>query len=515
MKNIMKHLFLFVSAVTFMVACTDLVDEALDAESFERPSEAGESGDVAGALQGTYNQLNAFSDQAGVYALQEHPSDEMMGPTRGTDWSDFGIWRQLHLHSWDPSHEFVFTAWNILNTGQLRATQVIESSGATEAQRAEASFLRAYFIYNIVDLYGQVPIRLDIDDSEEIPTVISRSEATDKILSDLDYAIERLPRLATSNTGRATYEAAHFLRAKVYLNKAVFTAQNPEGPYTFESADMQEVISSVNEIRNSALSLSESYWDNFVPTNRTESREIIFARRNEPGNAVASVQNRYKMTLHYNQVPGSGGGWNGFTTVADFYNKWNDDADERRGKALPGFTDRHGLRVGFLQGQQFNAQGQPLTDRGGNPLIFTAEASLLYSNERAGIRVIKYPPDPDNLNDGLIGTDYVFFRYADAWLMQAEAYFRSNNVSEALGMVNGLRVARGAAPLTTLTEDLLLDERGFELYWEGWRRNDQIRFGKFLEAWQNKPASSPHVVLFPIPQRAMDTNPNFVQNAGY
>ncbi|MBS9523991.1 RagB/SusD family nutrient uptake outer membrane protein [Litoribacter ruber] len=513
--KILNKYYLPALALTLGMACTELDDAALDAESFNRPSEAGEGAEAAAALQGTYNQLNAFSDQAGIYALQEHPSDEMMGPTRGTDWSDFGVWRQLHLHSWDASHEFVFNAWNILNTGQLRATQVIDAPNASAQQIAEARFLRSYYIYNIVDLYGQVPIRLDLDDPNEIPTVLSRAEATQLIIDDLDAAIPNLPSLNGANTGQATVEAAHFLRAKVYLNRAVFTAAEPAGPYNFTNEDMQAVIESTDVVLNSSVSLTPFYWDNFVPDNRTTSREIIFARRNETGNAVASVQNRYKMTIHYNQVPGSGGGWNGFTTVADFYNKWGETDDVRKGQALPGFTDRHGLRVGFLEGQQFDGAGNPLTDRGGNPLVFTPEVSLLYSNERQGVRVIKYPPDPNNLADNLIGTDYIFFRYADAWLMRAEALFRTGNTGEALAMVNGLREARGAEPLASLTEMGLLDERGFELYWEGWRRNDQIRFGMFLQEWQNKPVTPPHVVLFPIPQRAMDTNPNFTQNPGY
>lgn len=512
MKRTKKYIYWMSLPLMFM-ACTDLTDTALDAESFDRPSDAGSTIDPASQLQGTYNQLNSISDQAGIYALQEHPSDEMQGPTRGTDWSDFGVWRQLHLHAWDPSHEYVFTAWNILNTGQLRATQVIEAGSATTSQIAEASFLRALYLYYLVDLYGQVPIRLDIDDPNEIPTVLSRIEATDLILEDLEVAIAGLPRLAATNTGLASYEAAQFLKAKVYLNRPVFTASNPAGPYDFSAGDMQQVVNSVDEIINgSNLSLSPNYWDNFISNNRAASREIIFARRNEVGNAVASVQNRFRMTLHYNQTPD---GWNGFTTVADFYNKWGDTQDERKSRAIPGVTDEIGLRAGFLEGQQYNAAGAPLNDRGGNPLVFTTDVSLLYSNERQGVRVIKYPPDPDNLQQGQIGTDFIIFRFADAWLMKAEALHRLRNSAEALAMVNQLRVLREAEPLVSLTDEAMLDERGFELYWEGWRRNDQIRFGTFLEEWQNKPASQEHVVLFPIPQRAMDTNPNFIQNTGY
>src|SRR5690625_6176766 len=85
----------------------------------------------------------------------EHPSDEMIGPTRGTDWSDFGVWRQLHAHTWDPSHAQLINTWNHLNSGIFRASQVVESSAATAQEVAEAKFLRAYFMHYVMDFFGQ------------------------------------------------------------------------------------------------------------------------------------------------------------------------------------------------------------------------------------------------------------------------------------------------------------------------------------------------------------------------
>ena len=112
--------------------------------------------------------------------------------------------------------------------------------------------------------------------------------------------------------------------------------------------------------------------------------------------------------------------------------------------------------------------------------------------------------------------DYVFFRFADAWLMKAEAMHRSGNTAGALTMVNTLRTARKATALTTLTDAALLAERGREFYWEGWRRNDQIRFGKFNAPVQNRTAVSPDFrVVFPIPQKELEINSNLKQNFGY
>jgi starch-binding outer membrane protein, SusD/RagB family len=509
MKNIKKYLFWLLIPI-LGVSCTDLEDMSYDAKSTNTPSQAGAAGDPAALLTGTYNQLNGVSGQAGIYALMEHSSDEMMGPTRGTDWSDFGIWRQLHLHAWDPTHNFVFESWNLLNIAQLRASQVINSSAASAQQKAEARFLRAFTWFYLVDLFGQVPYRKNLDDPNEIPSVYNRSEATDEILKEIDLALPALPSYGGTGYIRATKEAAHFLRAKVYLNKAVYTSANAAGPYTFNNADMAKVIESVDFLEASGFALNDSYFDNFSWTNDS-SKEIVFGVKNDVGNSNANVHFRYFMTTHYNQRPS---GWNGFTTVADFYNKWTDPNDERKGRAYPGMTDVIGLRAGFLEGQQFDGAGNKLKDRGGNDLIFTKNVDLLYSDEKMGIRVIKYLANPANLDNP--GNDFIHFRFADALLMKAEAMLRSGNNAGALTLVNQLRTIRKAAPLASVDLDKLLDERGFELYWEGWRRHDQVRFGKFLQGWQGKTAESPaHVVLFPIPQRAMDTNPNLKQNPGY
>lgn len=111
--------------------------------------------------------------------------------------------------------------------------------------------------------------------------------------------------------------------------------------------------------------------------------------------------------------------------------------------------------------------------------------------------------------------DFVFFRYADVLLMKAEALLRTNSAPQALAIVNTLRVKRGATPLVTLTLNNLIDERGRELYWEGWRRQDLIRFGKYLEPWQLKQPDDPKYLLFPIPTSDLAVNPNLKQNPGY
>jgi hypothetical protein len=100
--------------------------------------------------------------------------------------------------------------------------------------------------------------------------------------------------------------------------------------------------------------------------------------------------------------------------------------------------------------------------------------------------------------------------------MKAEAMLRSGNAAGALPIVNSIRSVRGVPDLGALDLDAMLDERGREMYWEGHRRQDLIRFGKFLQAWQEKAADGgPTNLLFPIPSNQLAVNPNLTQNPGY
>ena len=143
--------------------------------------------------------------------------------------------------------------------------------------------------------------------------------------------------------------------------------------------------------------------------------------------------------------------------------------------------------------------------------------------EITGIRVVKYPPDYSNY-DGSAGNDLMIFRYPDVVLMVAEAKMRAAapDNAGALALVNALRTARGAAPMTTMTLvtapimlPILAAERGRELYWEWVRRTDLIRFGVFLRPWPYKPADDPKNLVFPMPAQALAANPNLKQNPGY
>jgi starch-binding outer membrane protein, SusD/RagB family len=501
---------------------------------------------AASSLSKVYEQLNSLVGQENWFAMSEHSTDELMGPTRGTDWDDFGTWRKLHQHSWDANHNQVNNTWNGLQSGLFQTTLLAESTTATAADKNSAKFLRAFFSYIVVDLYGQLQYRPATASVEVIPNVYNRSQAIDYIITELNAVMPNLPNFTTGTRNRATKEAAQFLLAKCLLNKAVFKADpsSPAGPFTFAAADMTQVITLCNSIsQNAALSLSPYYWDNFTWESGTKSTENIFVR-NEGINMVWATC----MGNHYNMSPD---GWNGFTTLADFYNSF-ENADIRKSDSVRGtivlnaadypsasptlfwsgrnssFSRLTGRGAGFLAGQQKGPSdkkiGSPvvnLKDRSGGLLAFSNDVSLDYAAEGKGIRTNKYPLNPLEMNGGGWGSanEFVFMRLADARLMKAEAILRGGidpNAETPTTIVNQIRSLRNASALGSVTLQNLLAERGRELYLEAHRRNDLIRFGKFNDpVMERSGASAPFRVVFPIPNIALSSNPNLKQNFGY
>lgn len=506
MKAIKLNKIYFWATAFALLGCTDLEIEPTDS-IFSDLSGEFTGVDPDASLTNLYNSLRGqMESQENVYALAEVSTDEFVVPTRGTDWGDNGVWRTLHSHTWDATHARIKNTWNDMNSNVYNATTIIDQrSGPSPQQAAEAKFIRAYSMFWLIDLFGQVPFRTPDEGPEVNPVVMNRAEAFDFAVQDLTEAIPNLPASGPStDLIGASQAAAKLLLAKFYLNKHIFT-----GTGTAAAADMNQVIALVDEINAAGFELQAGYFELF--TDDLDSETILYT--------TSSVGNVIWNGLHYHQVvPDQPGGWNGFATIAEFYDLFEGDPninvpgsgqEERRG-FVPTDGTNYGIGNGFLIGQQYDANGNPYSDRTGAPLFFTKELpGLLGNNENTGIRVIKYNPA-----NGAFANHKIVLRYADAHLMKAEALMRSGGDPTAL--VNELRVLRGATPIGTVTEQDLIDERGRELYGELWRRNDLIRFGQFTAPWSYKEVSGDDTKnLFPIPATAIISNPNLVQNPGY
>ncbi|MGB5553416.1 MAG: RagB/SusD family nutrient uptake outer membrane protein, partial [Flavobacteriaceae bacterium] len=493
-----------------LTSCTNLEEEVLDGIQIVEAatSYASNSEDAANLLSAAYVAMRGpYQDQAGLMCLDEHTGDAMVGPTRGGDWDDAGVWRQLHAHTLGANHGFNRDTYNNMYNAVNAANLVIGSSTANPTQVAEARFLRALHYYHIIDLWGQAAYREIGSDTNADAQVYARNEATDWVISEVEAVVGSLTSDIDPTT--ANKNAAHWLLAKLYLNYGVF-AGDAAAP-TFDNANMDKVIANVDAI--SGVSLAADYWDNFIPQNTETSSELIFVSQNIGGQASGNVRSRWFMGQHYAQTPS---GWNGFTTLSEYYNKFS-PTDPRIYKEIPSTNEENGYNVGFQVGQQYGlggpGVGAPLEDRLGNPLIFTPEIQLITGGatlETAGIRGVKYVPD-NNSGDN-VDNDFVIARYADALLMKAEALARKGDNAGATTVVQQLA---NESTTTIASEMDVYNVRGRELWWEGWRRNDMIRFGTFLNARELKPyESDPKFLLNPIPL-AGTTNPNITQNPGY
>lgn len=501
-------------AMSFLAACTDLVTKEVDSKVITTDAGGSTNVDPAAALEKSYNDLQAFTDQASIYSLTEHVTDELIPPTRGVDWSDNGVWRSLYTHTWDPSHSNINNAWNTLNQNAYNTQFIMEAGGVTAKQVAEAKFIRAFNRYYVIDFWGVLPDRKTNEGVTVNPKVLSRSEGFAAVEKDLLDALPALSKITAGSVPQpvASKAAANAMLSRLYLNKAVFTSAAPEGPYTFAAADMNLVVKYAAAVIADGYALNTNYFDNFKGTG--PSTEVILT------STQGSPQNRVYMTLHYNQNPS---GWNGFATLADFYGKF-DAADKRKGIAagsIPGLpfgtgtsNKFAGIGLGFLAGQQKNDDGTNITDtRTGLPLVFSSDVPLSGAATNKGIRVMKYHP--------AFYDKYVLLRFGEVYLNMIEAKVRGgsdpSSPTSAQQDMDALRAVRGLGPLGRVpTLQDVLDERGRELYWEGHRRGDLIRFQKFNDSWAEKGSNADAFrVLYTIPQLAVDSNPNLKQNPGY
>lgn len=514
MKKYKIILVLSVIGMAFTVGCTDLdenvLDEQLGTDLINNPE------NIESLINPPYGSLRRTIEWYDYWALVEVTTDEVVIPTRGSDWYDNGAWIQLHIHTWTPDHIRMKNVWDALNQGVSRANTAIyyigqfDQNSTTEQYIYEARFLKAYFMYLINDLFGQVPFREANDlDFSVSPQVLNRKAAADWIIDEVTAILPNLKTKAEVGSERVTQEAAKALLVKMYANYEVYGGE----------AKWSEAIDYCDQLINSeTFSVADDYWSMFQ-YDVAEHSEFIFRIPMDEYVDMGSGSSWVNITLHYNQLFGNyTSNINGPCTTSTFYDSWDKENDARfYDDRIKGGT---GFNQGFLVGQQYGVDGTALEQRNGEPLIFVPEINLSSSPENAGVRVIKFAPNPDTPRPGTSGNDVPIMRISDIYLIRAEARLRSGDEAGALEDVNYIRSKRNAEgktlPLyTSLTLEDVLNERGYELYWEGLRRQDMIRFGKFTDAYQEKPVTDASKTIFALPTSAIDVNENLTQNPGY
>jgi starch-binding outer membrane protein, SusD/RagB family len=464
--------------------------------TFSVSGQQGPSGqaDIAGIDEGFGNYLRQY------WNVQELPTDEAV-----MAWNDASI-KDFHWQTWAPNDVFVSAIYSrIMYTVALCNEYIRATAGNTDADivkyHAEARFIRALAYSHAIDLFGNPPFVTEADaPGAFFPKQTTRAELFTYIETELK-AIENELGASRFEYARADQGAAWTLLAQLYLNAKVYIGQDKN----------TECITYCNKVIAAGYTLASKYANNFTADNNL-SAEMIFPITCDGQHTQSYGGMTY---LIHAEIGGSmspaafgvGGGWGGIRTTKALVNKFADNT---------GATDKRAMFWSDGQKLEINDIGQ-FTD---------GWAITKFSNlTSTGAAAPHAHPD-------FVDTDYPVFRLADVYLMYAEAVLRGGTggtSANALGYVNALRqraYGNAAGNITSgqLTLDFILDERARELYWEGHRRTDLIRFGKFTTAsylwpWKGKvaegAATQSYRDLYPIPSNDLGANPTLKQNAGY
>ena len=457
------------------------------------------SGDIGGIDEGFSQYMRQY------WQLQELPTEEAI-----IAWGDIGL-PELNTQLWSSSNPFiaamyarVFFQVSLANeflretTDEKLAGRNVDATLKAQIQtyRAEARFLRALSYWHGLDLYGNIPLVKETDAiGKTPPPQATRTQVFDYVVSELNAIRASLPAAKTGEYGRADQAAVDMLLAKLYLNSVVYTG-------TARWTEARQAAENV--INSSKYSLDPNFLRMFGADNHT-SPELIFTvpqdglRTRTWGGMTFLVHANIGGPMDPAKY-GVNGGWWGIRARPEAYNKYSAGDGRASFFVTQGFTPTISAINQYTQGI-----GAPK-----------------YRNITAAGAAGSHPEFPD--------TDFPMFRLADAYLIYAEAVVRGGggSTAQALTYVNALRQrafgnTSGNITAAQLTTDFILDERLRELFWEGHRRQDLIRYDRFTDngVWTfkgNVPTgrtTDSFRDLYPIPASELIANPNLKQNTGY
>lgn len=552
-----RSLFLLLLAALSMTSCLDEHPK----DQLDEDAIYGSASDIyINAVASLYNYIGGANESEGIqgtcrgiYDYNTLTTDEAMIPIRGGDWYDGGLWNAMYQHRWGADDQSLYDTWKYLYKVIVLANKSLDiisnksallSAAQQEEYRAEIRAIRAMFYYYAMDMFGRVPLVLS--SAEQLHSSLfqgqtDRSSIFQFVFQELQQVLPSLPDQHSNKEGnyygRITQPVVNFLLAKLALNAEIYMyddwtqgyASRPKGSdihFSVPASDAslrngdkvdcrklnawETCIYYCDKLAEEGYVLESDDSFNFSTHNET-SKENIFT--------IPMDKNIYTNQFHYlfrsyHYTHGGALGWgseNGTcatisTMKANHYGEADEDAR---------------CKMNFVAGV-VKVDGHELLMDNGKPLEYQPfEVAQNLTNSKfvktAGARMAKYEVDRTSYMDGkLQSNDIVLFRYADALLMKAEAKVRNGeNGDEELNRIR----ARVGMPYRKATLDNILEERLLELVWEGWRRQDLIRFGKFTGAYDLRTPlqgeSSGYTTVFPIPQKCIDLNSELVQNKGY
>ncbi len=472
------------------------------------------SPDIAGGL----DEGSQVAFIRGFFNCEELPTDEAV-----VAWNDQTIhdFHNLQWTSADPFLKGIYARpiYNITlineylreSTDAKLASRNITGNDATDIKdsRAEARFLRAFNYWVMLDLFGKSTFITEADGiGTFLPKEISRDSLFIYIESELKAIDGSLAPVRTAQYGRVDQGAEWALLARLYLNAKVYTGADRN----------TDAITYANKVINAGYSLQPNYAQLFMADNDKRKDEFMFVitcdglKTQAYGNttffihaACGDDHNDYGVT----------GGWNGYRATEAFGNLFPKDGSGN----LDSTQDK---RAASFYTSSYSAT--PAQMKIPDISVFTNGLHVKkYVNIRSDNGTVS---DPTNTYSDV---DFPVFRLSEMYLIYAEAVLRGGSGGDpgtALNYVNFIRARAGATPFTAsdLTLQNVLNERGRELFWEGHRRTDLIRYGllttgDYIWPWKGGVASGTPVDgkynIFPVPATNRTANPNLTQNTGY
>lgn len=479
----------------------------------------------------------APTGQNGFYYHSEMAADQVAWPQKGRHGFDGGDHIRLHYHTWTPDEPRMRNAWSLMweGVGYVNAilgdleTLDIAKAGLTEEDRqkliAEVKVMRAYHYMRIMDMWGNVPIITKVGEPLNPPTA-PRAEVFQFVMNELEEDVEMLEPLSQALVGRVSKAAGYAMLSELYLNAEKWSG-TPMWDKCIQYSD--KVINGEGGSLTGTMQLDPDILGPFKNNNHLSPENIFqFAFSREGGFTFnwAGFYFGYGNMSQALNVTYSG--WNAFVVIPTAFDAF-EEKDVRK-------------KEWFLFGPQYfyNTENPIIgtEEYDGEPLVYvnsirrnsegqTGEGSMTDGEENSGARFHKYRSGTVD-DPGYWENDYVIYRLTEIYFNKAEAIMRQNGGvanQQAVDLINESRKrafseadwAEAAYTTSTLTMDELLAERGREFIFEGKRRTDLIRFGKFTTGdwWDHRPTNDPNLELFPIPQIQITSNPNLQQNPGY
>ena len=538
----MKHRFFALSVLALSLSLTSCLDETPKDQIPETEIYDSANSLYINAVASLYNYIGAHEEGdglqgtcRGIYDYNTLTTDEAIIPIRGGNWYDGGLWENMYNHTWTATDTDLYNIWKYLYKVIVLSTKSLETiekhkALLTEQQRvdyaAEVRAVRAMYYYYAMDMFGRIPI---LQSSTQKTADIRQSNRSDVFWYVVKELQDVAPLLANEHSnlqgnyyGRVTRPVAWFLLAKLSLNAEVYTdddwtdSSRPDGKTIMFDIEgnkknaWQTCVHYCDLITAAGYTLEADYTKNFAVHNEGSTENIF---------TIPLDKILYLNEFHYlfrSRHYAHGGAYSGASE--------NGTCATLHTMAVNGFGTKMPdarLDMNFYTGK-VEVDGKYVTLDDGTPLEYkplAVEKNLTASPylETAGARMKKYEVDRTAYSDGRMpDNDIVLYRYADVLLMKSEAKVRNGESGDE--EMNAVR-SRVGMPSLSATLDNILNERLLELVWEGWRRQDMIRFGTYCKQYDiHTPSEADkkgYTTVFPIPEKAHELNPNLKQNPGY